>query len=466
MITFEIEQIDHAKSPLETTTLNDCIEQLILDKATLKKDQLEEDQLQSICNIVASSHTEQPLVYAGSHSFLKAMHWAYAEHRPFIISPDMIWLLIAQGFSKHIQINAENLKYHFTTSEEKQNLVFETTELDINDPHADWEPVFNGLTNLLRIKIGDELVTTITNNFSTTLSAESIASQITLMDAMKSFYTYEVRLELCGIPELTLEGTKEDWQKLIEKAKRLKKYDLDWWINSLLPPLQEFVNVFDHKINTSFWKAMFKHHTSEEYGEPNTIDGWILKFFPYLKNNERTGNSITDNLSKPDNIPPQFVSTDFICKDVITQTQIPMEASAGFMGIEQNDTTMALRPKIGWFVRQKSPNEALNQLKQLAEKGEVNLIIDKFPEALHQIDELFMLTLNFTGKIEIPRSLKNINVKFLRLTGKTNFLNNYKILSLFPNTDIFINKNVYRLDQEELAYTSPWERLLNGKNYS
>ena len=464
MITFEIEQIDRAKSPLETTTFNNCIEQLILDKATLKKDRLTEEQLQSMCNIVASSTTKQSIVFGGSHAFLSAMHMAYAEHHPFIISPDMIWLLIAQGFSKHIQINEENLKHHFTTSVEKQNLVFKTTDLDINDPQADWEPVFDGLTNLLKLQIGNELVQTITNNFSTTQSAESIASQITLMDAMKSFYAYEVRLELCGIPELTLEGNKDDWLQLIEKAKELEKFDLSWWINSLLPILQEFVNVFDNNIDISFWSAMFKHHSSEEYGEPNIIDGWILKFFPYLKNNEKTGDSIADDLSKPDNIPPQFVTTDFICIDEITKIQYRMEANAGFMGIEQNDKSMALRPKIGWFVRKKSQADLLNQLELMAEKGGFDLMIDEFPEELTKLKKVSSLSLTFSDKIDIPKAMKKVNIKFLVLKGKTSFLNNYNILSLFPESTICINSNIYEFNQEKIE--SPWQRLLNANKSS
>jgi hypothetical protein len=49
------------------------------------------------------------------------------------------------------------------------------------------------------------------------------------MDAMKSFFEYSVST-MCGIPEITLEGTPEDWRKIEEKTKALAKYDLEWWV--------------------------------------------------------------------------------------------------------------------------------------------------------------------------------------------------------------------------------------------
>ena len=35
----------------------------------------------------------------GTHPFFYGMYEAYASHRPFVLSPDMVWMLISQGFS-------------------------------------------------------------------------------------------------------------------------------------------------------------------------------------------------------------------------------------------------------------------------------------------------------------------------------------------------------------------------------
>ena len=57
-------------------------------------------------NFIAKNKTDKPLVIATPHAFYDAMFEAYAHHRPVVLSPDMIWLLIAQGFAQHINKNA------------------------------------------------------------------------------------------------------------------------------------------------------------------------------------------------------------------------------------------------------------------------------------------------------------------------------------------------------------------------
>jgi len=52
---------------------------------------------------------------------------------------------------------------------------------------------------------GADLLELVTGDFSTTTAVEKAAFQVTLMDAMKSYFTYSVTT-LCGIPEITLEG--------------------------------------------------------------------------------------------------------------------------------------------------------------------------------------------------------------------------------------------------------------------
>ena len=50
-------------------------------------------------------------------------------------------------------------------------------------------------------------------SFSTTGAVEQVANGIVLMSAMKSYFAYRGRT-LCGIPEVTLEGTVDDWTNI------------------------------------------------------------------------------------------------------------------------------------------------------------------------------------------------------------------------------------------------------------
>ena len=45
------------------------------------------------------------VLWYGAHPFFYGMYEAYADHRPFVLSPDMVWMLISQGFSHHINAN-------------------------------------------------------------------------------------------------------------------------------------------------------------------------------------------------------------------------------------------------------------------------------------------------------------------------------------------------------------------------
>lgn len=56
------------------------------------------------------------------------MYQAYADHRPFVLSPDMIWLLISQGFAQHVNANHESLRKYFVDFSGKQSLVVQSNK--------------------------------------------------------------------------------------------------------------------------------------------------------------------------------------------------------------------------------------------------------------------------------------------------------------------------------------------------
>ncbi len=69
--------------------------------------------------------------------------------------------------------------------------------------------------------------------------------------------------------------------KVLNKARGLKEYKLEWWISQLEPLLEEFVKASKGTVNQEFWRNMFKCHSPKSCGAPETFDGWIIKFFPY-----------------------------------------------------------------------------------------------------------------------------------------------------------------------------------------
>ena len=56
---------------------------------------------------------------------------------------------------------------------------------------------------------------------------------------MEKYFSY-FGVPGCGIQEITLLGTEEDWIKLKDKVQKLREYDCDFWIDQLEPVIEQF----------------------------------------------------------------------------------------------------------------------------------------------------------------------------------------------------------------------------------
>ena len=74
-------------------------------------------------------------------------------------------------------------------------------------------------------------------DFTTTTGINKIVSQIMLMNSVQEYFAFSMVLG-CGIPYVDMKGTREDWVKLGDKIKALRKTLTpihnhiglnDWW---------------------------------------------------------------------------------------------------------------------------------------------------------------------------------------------------------------------------------------------
>ena len=194
----------------------------------------------------------------------------------------MIWLLIAQGVSRHIELNAEKLRKKFVSFDGKKNLVVRRDEFDKGDPKNDWEGVFEEFQGQIKENIGKEMYDKISANFSQTSRVEKAVFDLTVMDIVKSYFTFEVDTD-CGIPRIKLTGTKQDWVTIREKVQGLADLDLKFWIKYITPVLDQIIKAFDGEKDNVFWNSIYKSFTDESSGETTYINGWLINFFPYMK---------------------------------------------------------------------------------------------------------------------------------------------------------------------------------------
>lgn len=189
-----------------------------------------------------------------------------------------------------------------------------------------------------------------------------------LFDAVKSYFEYDF-VTRCGIPQIQLDGTLADWQLLLERTKRLAQFNLDWWINQLLPILEQFIAVIQGKPDKRFWQSIYKFDDDMSAGP--YISGWIIAFFPYLKDTQTgyatelnsflmDGNEELQKYLYPletddrlyhftTRVFPNGLATVPFHWQYLRQSY-EMEFLAGFVGVKQNKDDFFLSPEIGWVV--------------------------------------------------------------------------------------------------------------------
>merc|ERR1711924_574776 len=188
-------------------------------------------------------------------------------------------------------------------------------------------------------------------------------------------------------------------------------YDLDWWLEALLPALDQFVQASLGKPDIDFWMSLCHINTGTSFPVYEPLTGWVQVFFPYLihpgdsfdrfaetsdgkKKMQMRRNTALDNYlesykskmtsaklegkkfpasslpktrggfsfggdSEPsgvkygvklENFPPAMSSAPFTYKDANTKTAYFMAFMGGITTLVQHADTEAIEPTMGWAV--------------------------------------------------------------------------------------------------------------------
>jgi len=271
----------------------------------------------------------------------------------------------------------------------------------------DWDGVVNEFVEQIDENTVDDVVKLFEPDFTSSTLMDRIAARVTTMDIMKEFFIYGMMCG-CGFPQITLNGTKSDWIKLKQKAQVLLKTKVvpqfgEKWSDALMSVLQRFIDAYDGKIDCLFWNSMVRRgaigasmgnlYTPKPGSSSGYYAGWLNVFFPY--NESRKGhdgirqndqNKENDNKSKSadikfneycvryskkasyvlngytkgntdgmkvDNFPLGIGSAPVFCKDASNGKKYEFKFVSGFLGIEQDEKTLELSTKVGWFVAEK-----------------------------------------------------------------------------------------------------------------
>ncbi|SDG67444.1 CarboxypepD_reg-like domain-containing protein [Prevotella communis] len=406
---------------------------------------------------------EEFLAITGRDVFFKIVVRAYAEHRPLVLSPDMMWVLVSQGFARYVNAHPDQMRNQLVAHNGKMDLVVQSNK-DLLSSDAEWEKLISDFTAQINDNTRGDIAKTITADFSTTGVTERIASQITLMETMKSYFDYVVHTLSCGIPTITLTGTPQDWQKVVEKTQQLEKYGVGDWTQNLIPILTEFVKASEGKANQVFWQGMVKKQRVDKLdgggcipGHPTELDGWILKFFP-----DENGHTL-DQVPCTHKMPSERVYVDFKYQivspvDGTVFSETPLQLVAGFIGADVDLKTGAMKPKMGWVVRQMEGSDSIVKRLQKMDSGDglfsgIELRVNKVPEHLAQLPYIKKLTLYFTNEVELPDWFYNLQIDNLTIYGEIKKVTEDAIWKSFPHAKINGKQGVE--EQEPIVTVKP-----------
>ncbi|KAJ7062703.1 hypothetical protein C8F01DRAFT_1023758 [Mycena amicta] len=328
------------------------------------------------------------------NGFFHALAQAYNQHHALILRPDDVWLAILTQFNFFVNANSELLRASFVAHEGTKTPV--VTREAVSD-YGEFARVM--VEEIEKNVVDPALREWALPRFTTTTVKDTTVASILLMATLKSYFEYVFCFLMCGIPRVTLEGEKADWEQLLQRAEKLKEYTVETiaWYHLLVPVLSRFVKAFDEPdadSNIDFWQKVA--HFRRGGSSPSTYTGWISAFCAFNDRGQWSGprlkknvDSITppSSLSPKDfwvtyaeypnhgdlvlddtrytsveasNVPPCYAEVDVLLVDMKTGKQTETTMTAGVIGMEvissgdlelsekgENDV---VKPVAGWWL--------------------------------------------------------------------------------------------------------------------
>ena len=352
-----------------------------IDNKTGRERFLDQNEPLEIFHYTLDTNEEKIFSHEKS-SLIQGLIYAYKNHYPITVTPDMIWILILQGFSRFMEKYENLVRERFVNFTGKKDLKVE--RLDYSPQSATkevWDGIMKEFVEKIGKNVGQETIDNLECNFSTTSPAALVTSQVSIMSAMKQYFTYRVLMAGCGISSITLEGSLQDWEKIKSKLEFLSTKALKWWTKHLIPIIDNIIatkKYYNSKGKLSkelieFWKGMIRLKGKGDMYDPHMVNGWIVKFIPNLSNEKP---EVYEEIYET-NVPDQIISCPMELTWLsLTGKKIDYSCSlfSGFYGMVQDKETFNVRPVIGYAIVVENKTESDITVEQK------NKIIEEFFE--------------------------------------------------------------------------------------
>ncbi|KAK4227146.1 hypothetical protein QBC38DRAFT_478438 [Podospora fimiseda] len=276
-----------------------------------------------------------------SDSFIRGAIQAWGEHLHLEIRPEEVWFTVLTQLNFYMQTHAESIRHLFVPHQGKETIFIEDET---------WTRVLLRFKDEIQNRVKTPWLSEfILPNFTTTTQNDIMTANILMMGLMKSYFRYEGGI-ICGLPSVTLLGTKQDWSKLQEKLNYLPQFGAEpaAYKTRLDPIFKRFVSTFDEPDSPEtikFWNSIvFASHSQICGAAPLDVSGWITGFIywddqgkPWERPTEATPAVYTlDGIKYTSHditrLPLGYARAPFIMRDFDGQARFPAFVAAGNLG--------------------------------------------------------------------------------------------------------------------------------------
>ena len=233
-----------------------------------------------------------------SNGFIGSLLYAYNKHIPLTIRPDDVWISIMAVFARYVCANAEQMRDKFVDHEGSKELkvLIEHTEISTIDKKTLEDMVHETILEILKNVKHD--ISWMICDFTTSSILDKMVSSLLVIGTTQKYFHWNIGTS-CLFPQITLEGTLEDWYKLKEKCKLLENFsfekkdyrdktinELKMWSNDLIPVIDKFIQTYkradDTNINDLFkwWNTALSEDVQGSGGGIH-LCGWSRIFSPF-----------------------------------------------------------------------------------------------------------------------------------------------------------------------------------------
>jgi hypothetical protein len=226
--------------------------------------------------------------------FVGVLSRAYSLHEKLEIAPHDIWYLILSEIALIIKGNEQVCRPLFTRDPENK--------IDISVPVDDVTQInLRAIIAHLRVLVPVDIDIFIPKLSNITPEAQT-SLYAALADGVSGYYSYSTFC--CGLPEIRLTGTQEDWITLYNSARSINGLftsvnfrEAAEYMDKVSQTLHSIVASFD-KQDLDFWKNIFTQENIGSGGELE-INGWITSLYWDLTSPRKLENFMVNNTVVP-----------------------------------------------------------------------------------------------------------------------------------------------------------------------